>query len=543
MHTGADLLVHELYRHGVRVLFGMPGSHTTAIYDAIARHGGIRTILVRNEQAGAFAADGYARVTGEPGVICTTAGPGATNALTGVAEAWADSMPLLLVAGQVNHDRLHQECGNYHEIDLEGIVRPCTKYAATVMDNRQIPAVVAHAFDAMTTGRPRPAALILPQDLMALPAPTPAVADDRTEPAILRLPGVDAQRPVGRHAGDLGRAVRREVDRAAAMLTAARRPIVLVGGGALRAVAEVRAVAERLRCPVITTLNGKGLIEERDPLSLGHARSFRARMLQPHTDVMLAIGCRFTEVMTGFRKMQVPDRLVQIDIDAGQIGMNYPVAVGIVADAAQALRAILEQLPAEVHSDWGERWSEARKASRPQREWFIDTLRAALPDDGVVFTDASEMAYRMHTDYPAYRPRSFFYPSNYIALGWGFPAAVGAAVALPGRVVASVSGDGGFVMTCQELATAARYGLRLIAIVHNDSAYGAIKHMQRLKHDGRYLDTDLNNPNFVQLAAAFGVPGARARNAEEFAAALREAIGRGGPGLIEVPDAWRSLRV
>src|SRR5436309_9426125 len=144
--TGADLLVQELYAAGVRVLFGMPGSHTVAIYDAIERHGGIRTILIRNEQAGAFAADGYARVTGQPGVICTTAGPGATNALTGIAEAWADSVPVLLLTGQVNHDRLGQECGNYHEIDLEGIFRPCTKYAATVMDNRQLPAAVAQAF-------------------------------------------------------------------------------------------------------------------------------------------------------------------------------------------------------------------------------------------------------------------------------------------------------------------------------------------------------------------------------------------------------------
>src|ERR1700674_2376620 len=142
MPTGADLLVHELYRHCVRVVFGMPGSHTVAIYDAIERHGGIRTILIRNEQAGAFAADGYARVTGEPGVICTTAGPGATNALSGIAEAWADSMPVLLLSGQVNHDRLHQECGNYHEIDLENIFRPCTKFVSTVLSNELIPDVV-----------------------------------------------------------------------------------------------------------------------------------------------------------------------------------------------------------------------------------------------------------------------------------------------------------------------------------------------------------------------------------------------------------------
>src|SRR3954447_18309119 len=163
MMTGADLLVQSLHAAGVRVVFGMPGSHTTAIYDAIERHGGIHTILIRNEQAGAFAADGFARVTGQPGVICTTAGPGATNALTGVAEAWADSIPVLLVTGQVNHDRLHQECGNYHEIDLEAIFKPCTKFCGTVMAHDQIAAMVDGAFAAMEKGRPRPAALFLPQ--------------------------------------------------------------------------------------------------------------------------------------------------------------------------------------------------------------------------------------------------------------------------------------------------------------------------------------------------------------------------------------------
>jgi acetolactate synthase-1/2/3 large subunit len=521
--TGADLLVRELHRRGVRVMFGMPGSHTTAIYDAILRHGGIRTILVRNEQAGAFAADGYARVTGQPGVICTTAGPGATNALTGIAEAWADSIPLLLVTGQVNSDRLHQECGNYHEIDLESIFRPCTGYAATVMDNRAIPAVVARAFHAMTSGRSRPAALILPQDLMSQPAPATGVVEVEAAPTTA-LPVAD-------------------IERAVELLARARRPIMLAGGGALGAQAEVAALARRLACPVITSLNGKGILDERDALSLGHARSVRARFVQRYTDAMLAIGCRFTEVMTGFRKLPVPQTLIQIDIDPGQIGMNHPATVGIVADARDALRAILERWPATARAEWGELVHHARAATRPNREWLIDTLRAELPDDAIVFTDASEMAYRMHTDFPAYRPRSFFYPSNYIALGWGFPAAVGAAVALPDRVVVSMSGDGGFAMTCQELATAVRYGLRLIAVVHNDSAFGAMKNIQRLKYEARYCDSDLNNPDFVTLAEAYRVPAVRARNAAEFARALRDAMARGGPGLIEVPDEWRYLRV
>jgi acetolactate synthase-1/2/3 large subunit len=521
--TGADLLVAELHRHGVRTVFGMPGSHTVAIYDAMVRHAGIRTILLRNEQAGAFAADGYARVTGQPGVVCTTAGPGATNALTGIAEAWGDSMPVLLLAGQVNHDRLHQECGNYHEIDLEGIFRPCTKYVATVMHTGQISTALNRAFGAMTTGRPRPAAVFCPQDLMAQPTPlVPPIAD---LPAMAPPPACHG-----------------ELDQAAQMLATARYPILLAGGGALGAAAQIRALAERLHCPVITSLNAKGILDERDPFSLGHARSVRARAVQPYQDVMVAVGCRFTEVMTGFRKLPVPKKLIQIDIDPGQIGMNYPVAVGIVANAKDTLQAILERLPPKVESAWGDEWEKARQTTRPNCEWFIDTLRAGLPEDGVVFTDACEMGYRMHFDYPAYRPRSFFYPSNYIALGWAFPAAIGAAVALPDRAVVSVSGDGAFVMTCQELATAARYGLNLIAVVHNDSAYGAIKHYQQQRYGERYRDVDLNNPDFLQLAAAYGVPSARARNEAEFARALHQAIQRGGPGLIEVPDDWRDLR-
>ncbi len=525
MPTGADVLVAGLYVYGVRTVFGMPGSHTTAIYDAIERDGRIRTVLVRNEQAGAYAADGHARVTGRPGVICTTAGPGATNALSGVAEAWADSVPVLLVTGQVNHDRLHQECGNYHEIDLEGILRPCTRYATTVMAHDQIPAAVARAFAAMTRGRPRPAALILPQDLMGMSVTGPlAPADLEPEPAARIDPA--------------------PVERAVTLLAQARRPIVLAGGGAVwgGAGAEVRQLAERLQCPVVTTLNGKGVLDERDPLALGHVRSARGRVAWPAADVVLAVGCRFTEVMTGFRTLQVPGKLIQIDIDPGQIGMNYPAEVGIVGDARQALALILAGLPAECRSDWGDLWPAARAARHPRPEWLIEALRAGLPDDAVVFTDASEMAYRMHTDYPAYAPRTFFYPSNYIALGWGFPAAVGAAVALPDRPVVSLSGDGGFLMACQELATAARYGLRVIAVIHNDRAYGAIKNLQRIKHEARYRDTDLNNPDFLQLAEAFGVPARRAADADAFRRALRAALDRAGPSLIEVPDAWRYLR-
>jgi acetolactate synthase-1/2/3 large subunit len=524
LRNGADVLVEGLVGAGVTHLFGMPGSHSTAIYDALRRQGSIATVLVRNEQAAAFAADGFARVTGRPGVVCTTAGPGATNALTGVAECWADSVPILLLAGQVNSDRMHQECGAYHEIDLEAIFRPVTRWCGTVRAVDDIPAMLHRAFEAMTRGRPRPAALFLPQDLMR----REAGAMGFVPPA----PVPPAEVPAA------------AIAEAAALLSRGERPIVLAGGGALwaGAAAEVRAVAERLRAPVVTTLNGKGILDERDPLSLGHARSARGKTALPHADAMLAVGCRFTEVMTDWRRMPVPANLVQIDLDASQVGMNHPVAVGIVADARAALRALVAALPADRADGWGDIRPQARAARPARPEWLIDALREVVPEDAPLFTDACEMGYRLHTDWTSYAPRRFFYPSNYITLGWGFPAALGAAVALGDTPVVSVSGDGGFVMTAQELATAARYGLRVVAIVHNDSAYGAIKNIQQRAHEGRYLDVDLNNPDFPALAASYGVASARAADPAALRAAVAEALDRRGPTVIEVPDRWRYFR-
>ena len=526
VRTGADVLVEGLISSGVTHIFGMPGSHSTAIYDAVGRTGSIATVLARNEQAGAFMADGYARVTARPGVICTTAGPGATNALTGVAEAWADSIPVLLLAGQVNASDLDRECGNYHEVDLEAIFRPVTKWCGTVRGSEQISAMMQQAFQAMSSGRPRPAAIFLPQDLMRLPL---SMATRAHQLVPLAAPSVPQA----------------EVLKAAELLRSARRPILLAGGGALWSEAgeEIRQLARQLCCPVITTLNAKGILDERDPSSLGHARSVRTRSALPHADAMLAVGCRFTEVLTDWRRMPVPRQLVQIDLDADQIGMNHPVAVGIVADARAALALLRQHLPERpTVQGWDSIWEQARSARQPRPEWLIETLRGELPEATPVFTDACEMGYRMQADWPSFGPRRFFYPSNYIALGWAFPAAIGAAVALPGRHVLSVSGDGGFLMTAQELATAVRHRVSIIALIHNDSAYGAIKNIQQRVYEGRYIDVDLTNPDFLALAAAFDVPGHRVHTPDELRDAMRHALSHNGPSLIEVPDHWRFLR-
>jgi thiamine pyrophosphate-dependent acetolactate synthase large subunit-like protein len=278
------------------------------------------------------------------------------------------------------------------------------------------------------------------------------------------------------------------MERAAAVVQTFQRPVLLAGGGAVaaRAADELRTLAQRLDAPVLTTLNGKGILDERDPLSLGHARSVRGRAILDHADGMLAIGCRFTEVMTGFRTLKIPPRLVQVDIDAGQIGVNHPVEIGVVADARVALSTLVSRIPSGRKSAWGTIWESARMTQPARAEWLIHTLRAELPEDAVVFTD--------------------------------------------------------FVMTAQELATAVRYQLHVIAVIHNDATYGAIKNIQKNRHDGRFVDTDLNNPDFLKLAAAYEVPAVRAPNAGSFAQALREALERRGPSLIEVPDEWRYLR-
>jgi acetolactate synthase-1/2/3 large subunit len=522
--NGAQLLVECLYRHGVRHIFGMPGSHSTYIYDAIQQHGGIQTILCRNEQAGAFMADGYARTTGRTGVICTTAGPGATNALTGIAEAYADSIPVLLIAGHVKHDRIHEECGRYHEMDLEGIFRPCTRFAGTVMKNEQIPAMVDSAFEAMHAARPGPAALMFPQDLMAMPA------DSAPQVSSVEL----------RREAPTEELVRRTTE----AILSSQRPVILAGGGAVSsgAAEQVAELAQRLGCPVITTLNGKGILDERSPFSFGHGRSRRARIVMSRADLLIAVGCRFTEVFTAGGTAPIPKRIIQIDLDPSQIGMNYPVEIGITGDARSVLDALLMSLPCR-DTEWKELWQRVRHSEQLKPEWVIDTVRKEIPESSIVFTDACEMGLRMQTDFPAYAPRTFFYPSNFATLGWGYPAAIGGAVGQPELWIICVSGDGGFTMTAQELATAARYKLKVIAIVHNDSAYGAIKAIQKNKHESRFLDTDLNNPDFIQFGESFGVPSSRARNAEELALALRRAVQLDGPSLIEVPSEWRSLRL
>ncbi len=534
--TGADLLIDRLHQWGIRHLFGMPGSHSLAIYDALYRSGSIGSILIRNEQAGAYCADGYARASGQPGVICTTAGPGATNALSGIAEAFSDGSPVLLLTGQVNHDKLDREYGNYHEIDLEGIFRPCTRFVKTITSLEEIPSSVDTAFLAMLNGRPRSAALILPQDLMA--KKLTSNDQERIDNQITAIPTITSR--------DQLVPEQTEIQKALKLILSMEHPVIVAGGGAIwsDAGAAILQLSEQLHCPIVTTLNGKGIVDERHPFALGHARTKSGWQALSEADGMIAIGCRFTEVFTWFDTLPIPNKRLQIDIDLASIGVRFPIDLGLIGDArniTQILCLELSQNRFPYQSSWQSFFAKP-KTALTEPEWIIESLRQILPEDAIIYSDASEMAIRFQTDFPVYRPRSLFYPSTYIALGWGFPAAIGGAIACPDRTIVSFSGDGGFTMTAQELSTAVRYRLRIIIIVHNDQSYGAIRHQQRMKCEGRYLDTELNNPDFLRLAEAYGVPAFRTSEKNAFRSVVRDALNRQGPTLIEVPDEWRWLR-
>jgi len=534
--TGAELLLECLMRAGVRNIFGMPGSHSVAVYDALQHYTShnatgesINHILCRNEQAGAFMADGYARTTGEVGVLITTAGPGATNASTGIAEAYSDGIPVLLISGQVDSPRVREERGAYHEMDLQSFFAPITKWNTLVRRIEELPAALSEAFLHLRTPRIRPVQISIPQDLWSARAHRQllsqfALSGSSTDVARVGSPGAMQQ--------------------ALHMLRQAEAPIICVGGGVISASAtsEIGDLAAKIHAPVITTTMGKGAIPESGPWSLGHARSLPAQEALQKADVMLAVGCRFTEVVTNRWQMHVPKRLIQVDIDPDQIGANYRVEVGIVGDAKRVIREILRETPPVDFSLWDKTLPDIQEARPAPRHWVISVMRELLPPETLVMSDTCEMGHTMETDFPVDFPRTFNYPANFISLGWGLPAAIGAQVGAPEWPVVCVCGDGGFLMTGQELATLSRYHLPVIIVLHNDNAYGAMKRIMRNHYESRFFEVDLNNPDFVQYAESFGVRACATNTEASFSAALRTAIRRREPALIEVKTHWEDWR-
>ena len=520
--TCAESVAEVLASHGPGTIFGYPGAHTVKLHSAVLREARLRHVLVRHEQGAGFAADGFARVSGQAGVFITTAGPGATNALTAVAESFTNSVPTVHLCCQVDSRFIGHSLGAWHEAPVEKIFAPITKWNTTADDPAGVPLLVLRALRQAASGRPRPTQVCIPRDLLGEPASPP---DAPT--AAEGCPALDPD----------------AVTDAARALAEARRPVMIVGGGAVAAAEPIRGLARRVGAGVAVTCMGKGLFPDNDPLSLGASFSNAAVAAFDEADLCLAVGCRFTQVGTRNWHLRVPEKLIHIDIDPSVIGMHYPAHVAIVGDAHLALTAIGAEVPGrdddQDASAWVARLAELRRADREDASTearLCRTLRAAIPEEAIVVGDVASPVYHMFRHFDAYRPRSFLYPAGYIAMGYGLPAAIGAQLARPDAMVVCITGDGSFSMTAMEMATAVQNGTPVKIIVLNSSSLASIAHFCGPEADAMRGVTALTNPDFVALAQAFGMPAAcvQGDSHDGIADQVRWLTERDEPALLEI---------
>jgi acetolactate synthase-1/2/3 large subunit len=529
LRSGGRWVVDALAAEGVGHVFGIPGVHNLAIYDAFAAQPGVRHVLARHEQGAAFMADGYARASGRPGVIAVTTGPGATNALTPLVESYASSVPVLLLMSDIPAALIGKNLGALHEVPNQiDSFRPVTRWAETVRDGAGIAAAVQEAFTRFRARRPGPIALSIPTDLLMAPGPGALRARSGMRP----------------------RCDTALVERAAARLRGARRPLLITGGGvvAAGAEAELLALARRLGAPVITTVNGRGAVPETDALWQGVLPNRLATQAALESaDVILAAGCRFAHRSTKGLLLNLEFRpeqaLIHLDLDAEEIGRQFKAEVGLVGDARDGLAGLLAALgPGASAADW-DRAALARQRDARWTRWtetdarLIRMLREALPPEGIVVNDQTGLNYWMEWHYPVLSPRTFLYPIGSATLGYAVPAAIGAKVARPDRPVVAVVGDGGFLFSVNELATAVKYSLGIVYLVLNDNRYGAIKYLQEAMFRGRWSEADLANPDFPALARAFGAEGHLVKQVDDLPRALGRALAHPGPTVLELPVA------
>jgi len=527
--TGGKAVVESLKREGVEIVFGLPGVQIMSIFDAFYGERDIRLITVRHEQSAIYMADGYARIKGKPGVGLVVPGPGVQNTLAAMGTAYACSSPVLLLAGQVESKDLGKDGGVLHEVnDQLDMVRPVTKWCRRVMRVEEIPGAIQEAMGQMNTGRPRPTEVEIPWDTL------------RSAAEVEFLPQEAPVRPIPD---------RMSIQRAVELLAQAKKPFIWAGGGAILADAspELRELAEFLGAPVGTTAEGKGSIPEDHPLSLGGGYyGFGAsRWALPQVDVALAIGTRLSWLqMRPGTALKPPQKLIQMDADPSVIGKAYPADVSIVADAKIGLKALLDEIRKKkiTHECWSP--SEMNRCRKSHQSWLqeiaplqndiIKTLRRELPDNAILVAGVTNIGYWANLAYNVRRPRTYFTSSYFATLGYAFPTALGAKVAAQDQPVVAIVGDGGFMYALPELATAARYGINLITIVFNDQAFGSTKTDQMVNFNGRIVGTEINNPDFSQLAELFGVKGLKAKP-EQLGKALDEALEAQRPVVIEVP--------
>jgi thiamine pyrophosphate-dependent acetolactate synthase large subunit-like protein len=528
--TGGRAVVESLRVEGIEHVFGVVGTHNVHLFDGLFDEPAIRAITTRHEQGASLMATGYARASGRIAACFTVPGPGVTNALTGLGMAYSESTPLLLVAGQNPLAMLERERGIFHELPNSlSVAGSLTGFATRVSEVTDIPSAVRHAIRVIRYQRPRPAYIEVPLEVLA------------NEAEVQLLPPESFTRPGGNQAA---------IDRGAQVLREASRPIVFAGGGVASAQAgdQLRRVAERLRAPVLTSAYAKGVIPEDHPLALGDGwgrlDDLYAEVLD-RSDAALVVGARFDVISDAKHGARFPERLVQIDLDPTTIGQHRLVEVGILGDAAAVLQALAERLPARAGAGSPEAsWLDLDDFRKRKREWLAertgpvlqicDDLRAALPRDTIFVDDLTLVGYWAPVLIEVYQPRTLIHAGTYGTLGYALPVAIGAKLACPRQPVVAICGDGGFLYTAQELATARAEGLDLVVLVFNDNAFGALQTYQDRVLEGRRMGSDLVNPDFVKLAEAFGIEGTRVQP-DQLGPAVRRAVEAGGTWLIEIP--------
>ncbi len=529
--TGAQIVIDMLEQNGVDVVFGIPGVHTLALYDAL-HSSSIRHILPRHEQGAGFMADGYARASGKPGVALVITGPGVTNIATPVGQAFTDSTPMLVLSSNVERAHLDDMRGSLHDLkDQLGVMAAVTKWNARAMSADSVAAAMGKAFSELRSGRPLPVHVEFPLDVLDEMAP---VAGFSSAPEH-RLISPDPEL----------------IDRAAQILANAEQPILYCGGGAVSSGASNALVqlAERLNAPVITSIMGKGAFPEDHPLSLGALweQGNPVDDLLVASDCAMVVGSKLGSQATHGFQLQLPSPTIRIDIDPREIELNYRPSLALVADARIALETLLDRVNNLNPTGSGfanevvraARHAAERTSWHAERRSHVDALRRAIPRDGVLVADMTQMAYVACGVYPVYEPRTFMFPSGYGTLGFALPAAIGAKIARPDAMVVAVVGDGGFQYTMAELACAVQERISLPIVIFNDSTYSAVKEAQKESRDGRYIAVDLVNPDYVDLAKAYGIPGVRVASPEQLEAEVLAASARSMPTIIDVPiDPW-----
>ncbi|MBZ7409442.1 acetolactate synthase large subunit [Klebsiella grimontii] len=525
--TGAQLVVHLLERQGISTVSGIPGGSILPIYDALSQSTQIRHILARHEQGAGFIAQGMARTEGKPAVCMACSGPGATNLITAIADARLDSIPLVCITGQVPASMIGTDA--FQEVDTYGISIPITKHNYLVRNIAELPQVMSDAFRIAQSGRPGPVWIDIPKDVQAATIELDALPEPG---ARMAAPEFDSA----------------SVREAAAMINAAQRPVLYLGGGVINAPEHIRQLAEKANLPTTQTLMALGVLPKAHPLSLGMLGMHGARstnFILQEADLLVVLGARFDDRAIGKTEQFCPNaKIIHVDIDRSELGKIKQAHVAIQGDVGEVLEQLIPQVEAQPRSAWLQLVADLQRefpCTIPQEQdplshyGLINAVAACVDDEAIVTTDVGQHQMWVAQAYPLNRPRQWLTSGGLGTMGFGLPAAVGAALANPQRKVICFSGDGSLMMNIQEMATAAENQLDVKIILMNNEALGLVYQQQSLFYkQGVFAATYPGMVNFMQIAAGFGLQTCDLNNEADPQAALQAIIDRPGPALIHV---------